>query len=301
MQWIYYGSKESTLIQAFLLFWSLYGIYVAVMKNKNFNKKISYRILQEDKHKKILYWYVGNQCVNFSNYLNYIVKTDNDVEKIEVNSNCKIDDFKLKDNKIVISKKGIVKNNIIEIDLYSQRKVTDVTIETDDMTSFEFVENKKKSLVIFIIICFILISLFFNSLTPLISSFVDVKWNDYYLFEEAVKQYGVELDYGFEDEYASIYDTFHDRDTRNYEIKVAILNQYGKIIPSSIFVEMEEETLLTRVKSILECISIVVILLFWSIKYFYTLPPIKDKTLKHKYSVKCRGNIIYFRKFMNGK
>lgn len=39
MQWIYYGLKESTLIQAFLLFWSLYGIYVAIMKNNSFNKK----------------------------------------------------------------------------------------------------------------------------------------------------------------------------------------------------------------------------------------------------------------------
>ena len=53
MQWIYYGLKESTLIQAFLLFWSLYGIYVAIMKNNSFqiktplykflNKKVSYR------------------------------------------------------------------------------------------------------------------------------------------------------------------------------------------------------------------------------------------------------------------
>lgn len=45
----------------------------------------------------------------------------------------------------------------------------------------------------------------------MISSFVDVKWNNYYLLEELVKQYGVELDYSFEDEYASIYDNFNQR------------------------------------------------------------------------------------------
>lgn len=301
MQWIYYGLKESTLIQAFLLFWSLYGIYVAIMKNNSFNKKINYRISQGDKHKKILYWYNGNQYVNFSNCLNYIVRIDDDVEKIEVRSNCKLDDFRLKENKIVISKKEIVKNDLIEIDLYSQEKIINATIETDDTTFFEFIGNKKQSFVIFLSVYFILISLFFSSLTPLISSFVDVKWNNYYLLEELVKQYGVELDYSFEDEYASIYDNFNDTDTRNFEIQVAILNKYGKKISLKTFVEIEEKTLLTRIRYILESISVVVIMAFWSIKYFYTLPPTKARPLNSQYGVKLKGDTIYFRKFMNSK
>lgn len=301
MQWIYYGLKESTLIQAFLLFWSLYGIYVAIMKNNSSNKKINFRISQGDKHKKILYWYNGNQCVNFSNCLNYIVRIDDDVEKIEVHSNCKLDDFRLKENKIVISKKEIVKNDLIEIDLYSQEKIIDATIETDDTTFFEFVGNKKQSFVIFLSVYFTLISLFFSSLTPLISSFVYVKWNNYYLLEELVKQYGVELDYSFEDEYVSIYDNFNDTDTRNFEIQVAILNKYGKIISLKTFVEIEEETLLTRIRYILESISVVVIMAFWSIKFFHTLPPTKTKPLNPQYGVKLKGDTIYFRKFMNSK
>lgn len=143
MKWIFYGLNDSILIQALLLFWSLYGIYVAIMKNNNLDKKINYRIFPKNKHKKVLFWYIGNRCSYFSNYLNYIVKIDNTIEKIKIRSNCNIDKFKFRNNKIIISRNELIKNDMIEIDLYSHKKTANVTIESDDINSFKFVECKK--------------------------------------------------------------------------------------------------------------------------------------------------------------
>lgn len=285
MKWIFYGLNDSILIQALLLFWSLYGIYVAIMKNNNLDKKINYRIFPKNKHKKVLFWYIGNRCSYFSNYLNYIVKIDNTIEKIKIRSNCKIDKFKFRNNKIIISRNELIKNDMIEIDLYSHKKTANVTIESDDINSFKFVECKKKPFFIIIVSIYFTLSLLFGSLSLLISSFIDIKWNYYYLLKDEVKQYGVNFDYSFEEEYSSIYEAYYDNDIRNFEISVAILNRYEKKIPLYIFVKLDEEILITRVKYTLECIALIIILLFWSIKYFYTLPPKKSKRLKYTYNI----------------
>lgn len=298
MKWIYFGLKESMLIQSFLLFWSIYGIYVAVMKNENYNKRIIYSILQKSNYIKIMFWYMGNQRVFFSKFLNYIIQVKDPIERIEVISNCELDDFLLKNNKIAIIKKEIVKNDLVEIELYGKGQNIDVEIIMEDTTSFEFTRNEKKPFLMFIFIFALLILFFLTALTPLISSFVDIKWEKYYLLEEEIKQYDVALSYTFEDEYNSIYDKFSDIDTRNYEIAVAIANKYNKVIPLSVFIHIEEEILKTRIKSLLECISVIIILAFWIIKYQRTLPPTTGGLMREKYSVKLQGDSIYFRKYI---
>lgn len=298
MKWIYFGLKESMLIQSFLLFWSIYGIYVAVMKNENYNKRIIYSIIQKNNYIKIIFWYMGNQRVFFSKFLNYIIQVKDPIERIEVKSNCKLDDFLLKNNKIAIIKKEIIKNDLVEIELYGKGQNIDVEIIMEDTTSFEFTRNEKNPFLMFIFIFALLILFFLTALTPLISSFVDIKWEKYYLLEEEIKQYDVALSYTFEDEYNSIYDKFSDIDTRNYEIAVAIANKYNKVIPLSVFIHIEEEILKTRIKSLLECISVIIILAFWVIKYQRTLPPTTGGLMREKYSVKLQGDIIYFRKYV---
>lgn len=298
MKWIYFGLKESMLIQSFLLFWSIYGIYVAVMKNENYNKRIIYSIIQKNNYIKIIFWYMGNQRVFFSKFLNYIIQVKDPIERIEVKSNCKLDDFLLKNNKIAIIKKEIIKNDLVEIELYGKGQNIDVEIIMEDTTSFEFTRNEKNPFLMFIFIFALLILFFLTALTPLISSFVDIKWEKYYLLEEEIKQYDVALSYTFEDEYNSIYDKFSDIDTRNYEIAVAIANKYNKVIPLSVFIHIEEEILKTRIKSLLECISVIIILAFWIIKYQRTLPPTTGGLMREKYSVKLQGDIIYFRKYV---
>lgn len=298
MKWIYFGLKESMLIQSFLLFWSIYGIYVAVMKNENYNKRIIYSILPKNNYIKIMFWYMGNQRVFFSKFLNYIIQVKDPIERIEVKSNCELDDFLLKNNKIAIIKKEIVKNDLVEIELYGKGQNIDVEIIMEDTTSFEFTRNEKKPFLMFIFIFALLILFFLTAVTPLISSFVDKKWEKYYLLEEEIKQYDVALSYTFKDEYNSIYDKFSDIDTRNYEIAVAIANKYNKVIPLSVFIHIEEEILKTRIKNLLECISVIIILAFWVIKYQRTLPPTTSGLMREKYSVKLQGDSIYFRKYI---
>lgn len=288
MQLIYHGLNnlnDNVIIQSFLLFWSFYGIYLSIVENDSFNKKIFYQISQKNKYTKILFWYKGDHHYYFTNPLKYTISLNTESDNIEINSNCQLESCIFKDNKIIISKKDITTNDSIEINLYGKNKRADASLEIDDLQIFDFVCHRRKSYILYLCIFSLLAFLFFNNLSLFIDSFTNIKWNNYYALEEQLKEYGIGLSYDFQVQYENIYNNFSNPDTRDFEIAVAIMDQYGQQVPLITFYNIEKETLLRRIKYIIECICPIIIMIFWINQYYSSLPYIKDKPIVKKYKI----------------
>lgn len=300
MQWIYDGLKESILIQSLLLYWSIYGIYVAVIKNSNYTKEINYKISNKKDKTIITFWYCGKHDFVLTNPLNITIKISDMVDKVIICSNNLLRSIIKKENKLIIIKSEIKANDVIEVEIDGENKVTSDIIQHNDISTFELQEIKKISY--FIALCAFLVftKFFFASSVSLISSFLDAKWDEYSLLNKKVEQAGFSLVHEFEDTYLKIYDMYDDVDTRNFEISVSLKDKYGFDLPYNIFVEIEEEILANRVKIILECMCVFVILIYIITKYLkkVTIPKILGN---EKYILQLKGKRIYFAKYKNRK
>lgn len=298
MQLIYNGLKESILIQSLLLYWSIYGIYIAIIKDSQYNKVIYYKVLNKKDRTIIRLWYCGKQNFILSSPLDIIVRISKTINKIIVRSNGIVNDLTIKNNRMILAKKQIRTNDLIEIELQRENNLFENVIEHKDTSSFELIEKGRKSIILVLFMYIIFVIMFFSSISSLVSSFVDVKWDSYYLLEDKVKQSEVNLGYEFENIYENIYNSYDNIDERNIEIAVAIRNKYGKDVPLVVFDEIEEEILENRVQRLLECICILIILIFLYYKCkIYVFYPDKSEILENKYLINLLGDRIYFSKY----
>lgn len=107
-------------------------VFMFQYKNSNYTREINYKISNKKDKTITTFWYCGKHDFVLTNPLNITIKISDMVDKVIICSNNLLSNIIKKENKLIIIKSEIKANDVIEVEIDGENKVTGDIIQHND-------------------------------------------------------------------------------------------------------------------------------------------------------------------------